>query len=146
MKIPNQIFFLLLVIFLSACRQSSHQEHTHTHEEIISQEVPQAFLKFYMKFLSDTTYQKSHIVFPLKSKADGTPWLAEEWECHRPFDDNGEFQQQFVNMNGLILETISDPKGMYKMERRYMKSNDGYDLIYFTVMNAFENSEDWDKQ
>ncbi len=136
---------VLISILLVSCRDQSTQQNGHTHQEIITQDIPQAFLKFYMNFLSDTTFQKEHILFPLKQKADGTKWTREEWVCHKPYNDNGEFQQQFSNMNGLILETISDPKGLYQLERRYMPSGDSYAMIYFSVMNAFENSDDWRK-
>lgn len=135
----------LLVLVGTACKDKQSAHIGHTHSQVVSQEIPQEFLKFYMRFLSDTIYQKDHILFPLKQKIDGTKWTKEGWTCHKPYNDDGSFQQQFTNMNGLILETISDDKGMYKMERRYMPSDDSYKMIYFTVMNAFENSDDWSK-
>lgn len=137
---------VLFCLMLGSCRNQQSGYDNHTHTEIVTQDIPQEFLKFYMNFLSDTTFQKAHILFPLKQKADGTKWLANEWVCHKPYNDNGEFQQQFSNMNGLILETITDPKGLYQLERRYMPSGESYSMIYFAVMNAFENSEDWDKE
>lgn len=153
MRYPLPLFlFLVLLMSVSSCKDKAEahdHEHNHDHEhhvQVYSKDIPQDFLKFYLSFLSDTSFQKAHIVFPLKTQADGTPWLAENWNCHKPFSDDGNFLQEFLNLNGLIIETISDPKGMYKMERRYMRAADSYNLIYFTVMNAFENSEDWESQ
>jgi len=70
---------VLISILLVSCRDQPTQQNGHTHQEIITQDIPQAFLKFYMNFLSDTTFQKEHILFPLKQKADGTKWTREEW-------------------------------------------------------------------
>jgi len=144
----SRIVFTILIycfslLFLS-CKDKSERLSASEPAEVLSKEIPQDFIQFYLKFFADTSYQKEHIVFPLKMQSDGQPWTAEDWTYHKPFNDEGGFQQEFLNMKGLILETISDPKGMYKMERRYMKSGDAYELIYFTVMNAFENSDDWE--
>lgn len=145
MQLKIIIFFFLGLVFM-ACRDKNSYTTVHDHSEVFTRDLPQDFLQFYLKFLSDSLYQKEHIVFPLKMQADGQPWTSDQWKTHQPFNDDGSFHQEFLNMNGLILETISDPKGMYKMERRYMKSGGNYNLIYFTVMNAFENSEDWEKE
>ena len=139
------LLMAVLLLLFTACRDQ--QSHTgHTHEQVVTQEIPQEFLKFYMNFLSDTTYQKDHIIFPLKQQADGSMWTKDDWVCHQPYKDNDTYQQQFSNLNGLILETIADGNGMYRMERRYMQSDDSYALIYFSVMNAFDNSDDWSKE
>ena len=150
-KTMNTGIQLLLIIgiistVMMSCKDRSVQHTDHTHPEIVTQDIPQEFLKFYMNFLSDTTFQKEHILFPLKQKSDGAKWAKAEWVCHKPYNNNGQFQQQFSNMNGLILETITDPKGLYQLERRYMPSGNSYAMIYFSVMNAFENSEDWNKE
>lgn len=149
MKFNLVCSFFFVGLFICACKNNdkpADHNHSYNSAESFSSDLPQDFLPFYLKFFSDTVYQKKQIVFPLKMQSDGQPWTAEEWVAHKPFNEAGAFQQEFLNMNGLILETISDPKGMYKMERRYMKSGGDYNLIYFTVMNAFENSEDWEKE
>ncbi len=112
----------------------------------ISKEVPADFLQFYMKFFADTTYQLSHIVFPLKMKSDSTYWQKEDWVYHVPFsDDSGQFKQEFIHVKGLVLETISDEKKLFKVMRRYIKTDDGYNLIFYSKQNAFENTEGWEE-
>ena len=118
-----------------------------TEESIITQDVPSDFLDFYFKFHSDSLYQISHIVFPLKQMQNGESWQKEEWKIHKPYDDHGgQYQRQFVNLSGIIIEKISDGSGIYSMERRFIKSNDGYDMIFYQVINALNNSPEWEKE
>ena len=112
----------------------------------LSKEVPADFIQFYMKFFADTTYQLSHIVFPLQMKSDGSYWQKEDWTYHVPFsDDTGEFVQEFQHINGLVFESISDSKKLFQVTRRYSKADNGYNLIYYTKQNAFENTEGWEE-
>lgn len=143
-KIISLSFFLLLLL---GCRQDKNS-HSHVHEEsVLTSDLPEDFLAFYLKFHSDPEYQLEHIVFPLKEKKDGTVWEKENWVTHKPFEDHdGQYKQSFLNMNGLIMETIRDASGMFTIERRFIKSGDAYNLIYYVVINAFENSDDWEKE
>jgi len=136
---------LLLVSILLSCKNNTSTHSGHTHELHFSEELPQDFLMFYVKFHGDALYQKEHILFPLKVKEDGTPWLKEEWITHQSFDDQGgQFSQKFMNMSGLIIEKIESVDKLFKMERRFMKNQDAYQLIYYKVENAFEGSDDWE--
>jgi len=145
--VQNLFISLLLVIlavpciFLSSCKEKAIvKEDT----EVFSTDIPSDFLDFYTKFHSDSLYQIEHIVFPLERTQDGGKWDKENWVIHKNFDDhNGNFTRTFMNLKGLIIEKISDKSGMYTIERRFMKSSLGYDLIYYLKVNAFENSEDW---
>ena len=131
---------------LVSCNNKPSGQADHTHEVEFSKDVPADFLQFYTKFFSDTTYQLNHIVFPLKIKNDNTYWQKEDWEYHVAFsDDTGQFKQEFIHVKGLVLETISDDKNLFKVTRRYIKRDEGYDLIYYSKQNAFENTEGWEK-
>lgn len=138
----------ICLLLLVSCKQDKdHSSHNHGDSSLISSDLPEDFLSFYMKFHSDENFQKQSIIFPLKVKADGTSWEKEDWVMHKPFDDQGgQFQQSFLNMNGLIIETIGEGTGMYKMERRYIKSGGAYKLIYYEVVNAFDNNDEWQKE
>jgi len=147
---PNYFYYFIIVaLAFVSCKnggQSGEAIHAHGEDVVLSNEVPADFVQFYMKFFADTTYQLNHIVFPLKMKNDNTYWQKDEWEYHKAFsDDTGQFKQEFVHVKGLVLETISDDKGLFKVMRRYIKRDDGYDLIYYTKQNAFENTEGWEK-
>ena len=140
------ILFISILIFSALSCKNKTPEVTSDLSDIISTEIPSEFLDFYMKFHSDSIYQVEHIVFPLKQKSDGTYWDKEGWRMHQPFNDHGgQFQRQFLSIKSIVIEKITSGNGMYEVVKRYTKTEDGYDLIYYTVMNAFENSEDWEK-
>ncbi len=128
---------------MMACKKDNKSRVTSTEE--LSEEIPSEFLQFYMKFHSDSLYQMSHINFPLDKKSDGSKWTEEEWTLHKPFSDaNGEYRQTFRNFGGIILEFVNDNHGYYNMEKRYVQTGDGYQLIYYHIINAFERSDDWE--
>ena len=141
--------YLLMVtfsLFVLGCKNQSAESSAQSDvDEVLSNELPEDFLGFYMRFHSDSLYQLDHIVFPLKMKGDSSAWLAEEWKMHKPFNDHsGEYVQNFVNMNGLIFEYIQDKRQIFKMERRFIKADEGYDLIYYKVDNILNDSQDWE--
>jgi len=132
-------YYLILIglIFVSCKNEKTTAESAYFKEEI-----PSDFLSFYDKFHSDSLYQLDHIIFPLQMQSDSTPWEKENWAIHNSFDSQGgEFTRNYFHLNGLVIENISDSKGYYKIERRFSKSNDSYNLIYYKNTNAFENSE-----
>lgn len=139
------ILFLALIIitFLVSCKKETKPAVKASEE--VSEEIPSDFLQFYMKFHADSLFQMNHIIFPLDVKGDGNKWTEEEWIIHKPFSDlQGDYRQAFRNFGGIILEFVNDNHGYYKMEKRYAPGNDGYNLIYYHVINAFEQSEDWE--
>lgn len=128
---------------MMACKKA-HKSEIASSEEL-SEEIPSEFLQFYMKFHADSLYQMSHISFPLDRKSDGAKWTEEDWSLHKPFSGaNGEYRQTFRNFGGIILEFVNDNHGYYNMEKRYVQTNDGYKLIYYHIINAFERSDDWE--
>jgi len=139
-------FFLIVLfgsyLFLKKTAPSQHQPEIV--EEVIDSMIPGEFIEFYMRFHLDTAFQKAHIVFPLQQKEDGSKWTSSEWIYHRPFNNHGgEFVQDFRFLNGIIFEIIQDIRGQYKIEKRYVKSNGAYNLIYYSSLNTFEKDESW---
>ncbi len=137
------IFVIAAILLFASCKNKT--ENTADISDYISNDLPSDFLDFYQKFHSDSLYQIAHVLFPLKEKQDQSLWQLSDWKMHRPFDDlGGQYQRKFTNLNGIIIENIFDVKGMFQMERRYIKDTESYILIYYNFTNAFENSEDWD--
>lgn len=144
MKKLSCLFFICL--FLYCCKGDQSRVNEAEATKLFSSDLPEDFLSFYMQFHTDSLFQIDHIVFPLKMKRDSSAYLAEEWSMHRPFSDqDGEYEQSFVNMNGLIIEHIISTNQIFRMERRFVKSDGSYNLIYYHVNNAFTNSKDWEK-
>lgn len=134
---------LIVMSAIVACKNENKSEVKFSEE--ISEDIPSDFLQFYMKFHADSLYQMNHIIFPLELKNDSTKWTKDEWSLHKPFSDlNGDYQQTFRNFGGIVLEFVNDNHGYFNMEKRYAPSADGYDLIYYHVTNAFEQSDDWE--
>jgi len=142
------LIVLMSFCVLLSCKGDKATTVEPSAEELgLSNELPEDFLTFYMKFHSDSIFQVEHIVFPLKMKADSTSYLKADWVMHQPFDDNkGEFSQSFINMNGLIIERISSSNQIFRMERRFVKSGTSYELIYYHIQNAFRNSTEWEEE
>jgi len=129
------------ILFISCRSENSTAEVADT---IIEDCVPEDFLSFYLRFHADSLYQLDHIIFPLQVRADGSPWTRDNWKKHNYFDNRGgEFVQMFTHLSGIIFEKIADRRGLYQIEKRYSKTGDSYQLIYYSVKNAFQESEEW---
>jgi hypothetical protein len=136
-----RFIFLILFIVFQACKSDTSQVDP-PEASLFKEEIPQDFLGFYDRFHSNIDYQMNHIIFPLQEKSDSTLWQKDEWLMHKPFDtQDGEFSRSYTHLNGIVVEVIQDQNGLFKVERRFSKSRDGYDLIYYKITNAFENSD-----
>ena len=134
-----KIALFLLSLSILACKSdNTHQQQAEV--SLFKEEIPQDFLSFYDRFHSDIDYQLEHIIFPLQQQSDSTLWQKDSWLMHKPFStQDGEFTRTYSHLNGIVVENIQDQKGLFRVERRFNKSVDGYDLIYYKVINAFEN-------
>lgn len=131
------------MIFMISCKPQTSSPTGNTTENAIV-EIPADFASFYERFHTDSSYQVSHINFPLKGiDTDSLQnmqqvevyWQQENWRIHRPFNDyNGTYRRDFTNINGLIVETISSNDGQYAMERRYAKLGEAWTLIFYASM------------
>jgi hypothetical protein len=103
--------------------------------------LPEDFHDFYNKYHTDSTFQMSRTIFPLKGIAKSSDtskiaenilWQKDEWRLHKPFDNQGgTFERTFTNINGLITETISANGGLFTLEKRYAKLGGDWHLIYY---------------
>lgn len=108
--------------------------------------LPDDFLDFLDQFHTDEDYQMAHIRWPLQ----GVPtmiedsidvatfrWTKDDWVMHKGFDtDNAEFEQSFKPFgDDMIIEQIIHINGKTGMERRFARSEDGWNLIYYAAMN-----------
>jgi hypothetical protein len=111
--------------------------------------LPSDFRGFYDRFHSDSLFQISHIIFPLKGQRtmiDTMETLSldleynlEDWKLHKPFVDNGSYERSFQFMGGLIMESMVDKMGLFTVERRWGKIDSSWNLIYYgTVERAWK--------
>lgn len=136
------VLFSLLLLLGSSCNSVINNQDVQS--EVI---LPNGFEDFLAKFHADKEFQLAHIQFPLQglptmmkeSQADleGFTWEKENWIMHHEFDpDNGEFEQTFTLMgDDLVLEKILHLNGNLGLERRYVRSDDSWTMIYYAGMN-----------
>lgn len=124
---------ICLCLLLIACQNHSKPV---SENSVLSDKIPSEFFTFYDNFHSDSIFQINHTIFPLKEKEDGSHWTLEEWTMHKPFDSQqGAFKRQYFDLNGIVIEHITDSNQLYHIERRFTKSGDTYNLIYYKVNN-----------
>lgn len=140
------VLFALLVLLTTACKR----EAAVGDQVNAPADLPEGFLDFYQRFLTDSLYQMEHILFPLQGlpdKADSTAltgssfrWQMENWVMHRPIDGESGFS---VNLrpvtDSYVQENIRHESGLYGMERRFAYMDDGWYLIYYAGLNALNN-------
>lgn len=136
-------FLAISLLMIIACKPSN-EENTTAASQYIEQAVPNDFMVFYDQFHADSTFQLSHINFPLSGmNTDSTQnmasvpyiWTKEQWRPHKKFDErNGTFNRDFTNFNGLVIEHITSNNGQFGMERRFTKLENQWMLIYYSSM------------
>lgn len=138
----NDLFFVgfCLLFLLTACGgEQSTTTTPHTQAEGAAS-VPEDFLAFYDRFMTDSVFQREHIQFPLAGApgmsrpdvpASGFYWQAEDWRVHRYVADQ-PFEFTFIPVSDdLIIEEIEHENGQYAAERRFLRDEDGWKLIFY---------------
>ncbi len=133
------------MLSFSACKNSGTTEQSNSSE--VDSTLPADFNVFYQKFHKDSLYQLDHISFPLEGypahassnleEGQEFRWQKEDWVMHKPFNnENGEYDLSFQSFGeDIIVETILHEPSNYQMQRRFMKSSDGWRLMYYMAMN-----------
>lgn len=142
-RIARIFLFLILAIgSFSACRNTSATGES----AAVGLTGIESFDAFYEKFHQDSTFQMEHIVFPLYGleNFDGDPdtdsgrtWTAEEWKLHKALDpaDDGYIRSFTLVNEGLIEEEIKHRTGAFTLFRRFSKSDDSWELIYYASLS-----------
>jgi len=130
--------YLLIFLVFFACKtdQSTKPETQAVVNEV---EIPEEFVSFYNKFHSDSIFQMQHIVFPLRGSTKDQVYGADDWIMHKPFDNQGgTFQRSYNNLNGIIIEFVTEETGFATIERRFSKMGGDYHLIYYDIKTQFD--------
>jgi hypothetical protein len=144
MRIP--LFLVLFTgIILTSCKQAGPANEADNTED---------FPAFYKRFHQDSAFQMSRISFPLEGLperadsaviASGTfRWEKENWKIQKAFTlQNSEFEQSFLPIGeDMIIEKLTHKKWGLAITRRFAKLDDGWNLIYYSGLNKFEQPAD----
>ena len=120
-------------------------------KQLSKEETPEDFKAFYQKFMTDSSYQMSHIVFPLTGIPDhANPetddlknfrWKKSGWTLHKDFDfENSGYDQIFsITSKGVLKEYLIHKSNKFRIERRFSKTNGEWNLIYYAGVNEINN-------
>ena len=110
-------------------------------------ELPADFIEFYQRFHDDSVYQLEHIQFPLsglpanadtmETSAGTFKWKQSNWKIHKPIDSTlTGYVKSFRKFDdGVIIEIITQRQVGIGMERRFVKMDGNWQLIYYAGMN-----------
>ena len=137
------LFIVMLIFVFSTACGTREQKNTIKTPDANLEGLSGDFIEFYERFHSDSVYQIEHITFPLEGfyrnfeeEEDiiySIIWTEDNWILHRRFDPSDKFFKQEFQMlgNSAVTETISALDGLFRMERRFARLSDGWNLIYY---------------
>ena len=135
------LFVFATCLAIMSCNQTAPRNEAANVEE---------FPAFYQKFHQDSAFQMSRISFPLEGlpeRADSATitsgtfrWKKEDWKIQKAFTpQNSEFEQSFLPIGeDMIIEKLAHKKWGLAITRRFAKLDDGWNLIYYSGLNKFE--------
>jgi len=103
------------------------------------------FNSFYSSFTSDSTFQLSRVIFPLKGaryffsdtfKTDSTLWTKDKWEFNRANIyqlDSAKFKTKILVQESGVKENIWIENSGFMMERHYKQINGKWYLVYYLL-------------
>jgi len=143
------LFCVYYLICAFGCQPQSASSSDDTADNATN--LPPDFIEFYKNFHQDSSYQLSHITFPLSGVLQDTSgrdstvtWVAENWKLHAAVTPDDFWAVDFtVPFDGVVIEFIHVRTGGYWMERRFARMGTEWNLIYYGGLRASDQlSED----
>ena len=136
-------YSFIAFIFLSiACSSDNEKVKQEDKIQPIKSELPDGFSDFYEQFHSDSAFQLSHVIFPLKGvntmidtmsqTSIDVEYLPENWKLHIPFVHDAGYNRSFTVLGDLVIESINDNMGLLNIERRWGIIDKDWNLIYYS--------------
>jgi len=132
---------LLIATSILACKSNESNNDEPQNEDV---QISKGFDNFYKKFHRDSAFQLAHIRFPLPGKPSFQDslkadeefyWEKDDWLIQQEVDfSTGDFKQELINMDNLVIERVFLPQGFY-IERRFYNADGNWSLIYYSDIN-----------
>lgn len=137
-------FYLFSAI---ACKQNAPVENAIENSEE-TDTLSRDFVEFYRTFHNDSTYQLSHIAFPLSGIMQDTAgrdsavvWNADTWKLHKEVVPDEFWSVDFtIPLENVVIEFIHAKDGSFWMERRFAKIDSHWNLIYYGGLKSSWNN------
>jgi hypothetical protein len=152
MKKSILFFVFVATLSLVACRNNGENGGAVTSGsdiEAIDAQGGEKFAEFYDKFLGDSLFQVSRIIFPLEGRAkfvdslnhkDEFYYMADSWSMHRKIDlSDKKYNRKFTDFGiGVVKEIIEmkEGKDVLFIERRYRLDNKKWFLMFYGNLNV----------
>ena len=137
--LPSLLAFTLVL----SCGEPKPQMPVNTSPVV---ELPEGFEVFYDRFHRDSAYQMAHISWPLSGAPSafdtvyqgqdisGFTWAKEDWVIHKTFDSRAEFDREYeVLGENMVNEVCTHQRLGVRMIRRFAKTSDGWQMIYYSA-------------
>ncbi|HPO66518.1 MAG TPA: hypothetical protein PKY76_11230 [Bacteroidales bacterium] len=144
MRVQNCIAMVFVILCLG-CGDGNKQPNRIINED---------FNEFYNKFYSDSIFQMSRIVFPLKGKhcLDGclpespvaTEWSKNEWSFLQAADEVNDsiirygdyvYRREIKKSDTLVVERIYIPDSGFEILAKYSLKEQKWYLVYYSEAN-----------
>ena len=131
-----------LLMAVTACHKGGKNDQSlHT----VDSKGGEKFETFYTKFLSDSLFQVSRIVFPLQGRGkfvDSTNYKEEyyytpdAWVMHHAidFEAHPEYKREFRDYGFMLQEIIDLPNDLF-IERRWRQIDGKWHLVFYGDLN-----------
>lgn len=143
-RFPQFILLAIIALFI-ACNTKTDKPIAYEQREL-----PADFVQFYEKFHEDSLFQMEHIQWPLRgipSTADSITWTDDDyyfmpdlWTIHTNsgFNDTTYVRTYKVLNDMMIMEFIQMRNAPFGMERRFVKMDSSWTMIYYVGMNRLQ--------
>lgn len=139
------VYGLLLLSTIVACSNDTNRRVENISPEAANA-LPSDFMTWYEKFHADSAFQIEHISWPLSGRPSPLDssfmntdvsnffWQQQDWKIHRPFNHNAKFNREFEVLAPNLINEISNHSDLdLVMLRRFAKTSDGWNLIYYAA-------------
>jgi hypothetical protein len=137
MKSVQTLFLLCCFVFIVSCKENEPKIK-------LDGNGNEDFVSFYNTFLTDSTFQWTRVDFPMDRTAsdfssNADAWTPDNWIMQKPAPESNEIKQEFIPFGEMIIERLIIAE-MYAVERRYIRREGKWYLMYYSDLQALSGT------